>query len=269
VGELTASIAHEVNQPLGAIRSNADTAEMCLTSGTASMSELRDILTDIRNDAHRASEVIRRVRTLLRKPELRPEALDLDELATEVAGLVKYDARQRDVGVSVQLREAGPRVTADKVCLQQVLMNFLINGMDAVANQPAEHRRLTIASFATDTGEAGVAVSDSGPGIPAELMPRLFDSFFTIKSDGMGLGLSLARSLVQANDGRIWAENNAEGGATFRFALPADMPGLHERATVGQRRGSPARSLPPFPKGDRGGFCSTLVSYDAGSEGSC
>ncbi len=220
MGELTASIAHEINQPLGAILSNADAAELLLEAGPGRLEEVRRILADIRKDDLRASQVIRRMRELLGKRPLERQPLDLNDVAAGVLQLLGADAARRGVALEIELAPGLPAVHGDRVHLQQVLLNLLLNGMEAMADTPASRRRLAVRTAPDDTG-VGVAVTDSGPGIPRERLPRLFDSFFTTKQDGMGLGLSIARSIVEAHGGRIWAQNRPDGGATFRFTVPA------------------------------------------------
>jgi PAS domain S-box-containing protein len=221
MGELTASIAHEINQPLGAILSNADAAELLLEAGSGRLEEVRRILADIRKDDLRASQVIRRMRELLGKRPLERQPLDLNDVAAGVLQLLGADAARRGVALEIELAPGLPAVHGDRVHLQQVLLNLLLNGMEAMADTPASRRRLAVRTAPDDTG-VGIAVTDSGPGIPRERLPRLFDSFFTTKQDGMGLGLSIARSIVEAHGGRIWAQNRPEGGATFRFTVPTE-----------------------------------------------
>ena len=221
VGELTASLAHEINQPLNAILNNADAAELLLEHGSARLDEVRQILTDIRKDDLRASGVIRHARELLRKHEPERQPLDLGELVAGVLQLLGRDAERRQVALELELAPGLPVVYGDKVHLEQALLNLLLNGMDAMADTPVPRRRLAVR-----TGRSGgvveVAVMDNGHGIPATTLPRLFESFYTTKKDGMGLGLPLARSIVEAHGGRIWAENRPEGGATFRFTVPVE-----------------------------------------------
>jgi C4-dicarboxylate-specific signal transduction histidine kinase len=222
VGELTASIAHEINQPLGAILINADAADMLLASLPASLAEVRQILDDIRKDDVRASEVIRRLRDLLRKREMRMDPVDLNECISEVVGLVTSEAHRRGVAVETWLAGNLPIVQGDKVHLQQILLNLILNGIEAMGDMRGVKTLAIRTSMQQKSVE--VAVTDIGSGIEPERFAKLFDPFFTTKSEGMGLGLSIARSLVEAHGGRIWADNNSDRGATFRFTVPAGIP---------------------------------------------
>ncbi len=219
VGELAAGIAHEINQPLGAILSNADTAELLLDRDPSQLDEVRQILVDIRRDDLRASEVISHMRTLLRKRERELQPLDLNRTINDVVRLLLENARRRDIDLSTELEIALPLVAADRVHIEQVLLNLLLNAMDAMAAKPAGERRVHVRSRLVNN-QVEVAVADSGTGIAPQLRTHLFDSFYSTKEDGLGLGLSIARSIITAHEGRIWAENNLQGGATFRFALP-------------------------------------------------
>jgi two-component system, LuxR family, sensor kinase FixL len=220
VGELTSSIAHEINQPLGAILSNADAAEMLLESESPPLDELRKILVDIRNDDMRASETIRSIRMLTRKHKMQLESLEFDEVASEVLRLVSSEARRRNVSLLTDLRAAPATIFGDRVHLQQVLMNLILNGMEAMAETPEMRRQLLVRTKKNGAQKVQVSVTDSGHGISPKNLPRLFESFYTTKDNGMGLGLAIARSIVDFHGGEICAENNDQGGATFRFDLP-------------------------------------------------
>jgi PAS domain S-box-containing protein len=220
VGELTASIAHEINQPLGAILSNADAAELLLEAGSPPLDKVRTILADIRKDDLRASEVIRRVRALLRKRELAMLPLDLNEVAGEVGRLVAANASRRNVALETELAPALPAVRGDRVHLQQVLLNLLLNAIDATLDTPPAERRIVVRTERDGEGTVRVSISDRGHGVPSDKLPRIFDAFVTTKEHGLGLGLALARSIVEAHGGRIEARNNPGGGATFCFVLP-------------------------------------------------
>ncbi len=220
VGELTAMIAHEINQPLGAILSNAEAAEILLESKNPPLDEIRLILQDIRKDDLRADEAIRRIRALLRKREMQMQLMDLNEAIVDGLRLVAGDALRRHVRIRRHLTEGLPHVLADRVHIQQVLLNLVVNGMDAMNSTPESERLLTIATRFEGDSHIAVSIVDHGHGVAPEKIPRLFDSFYTTKKDGMGLGLSIARSILEAHRGRIWAENNADKGATFYFTLP-------------------------------------------------
>ena len=227
VGELTASIAHEINQPLGAILSNSDVLEMCLPSGD-SPKEIREIVSDIRRDALRASDVIRNVRSLVRPREMQMREVDLLELTADVLRLAGAESRRRGVQLETDLARDLPSVPGDRVWLEQLLLNLIMNGMDAMSDLPVGERRLTLRVTRDGGAAVEVSVSDAGHGIAADLLPRLFQSFVTTRENGMGFGLSISRSIVEAHGGRIWAENNSGPGATFRLKLPVlkeDEPG--------------------------------------------
>jgi signal transduction histidine kinase len=222
VGELTTSVAHELNQPLGAILSNAEAAEMFLTADPPALDEVRDILADIRKDDQRASEVIRRMRGLLRKHELALQSIEINETVEEVLRLLSTDASTRKVAMKFERTAKLPRVWCDPVHFQQVVLNLVLNGMEAMAELPEEKRRIVVRTGPGDNGTVKIAVADSGPGIPVDSLPKLFEHFFTTKKDGMGMGLSIARTIVEAHHGQIWAENNSGSGATFYFTVPVD-----------------------------------------------
>ena len=222
VGALTTSIAHELNQPLGAILSNAEAAEMFLAADPPALDEVRDILADIRKDDQRASEVIRRMRGLLRKHELAPQAIEINEAVEEVLRLLSIDASTRKVSIRFERTAELPRVWCDPVHFQQVVLNLVLNGMEAMNGLPEEKRQVVVRTGPGDNGTVKVTVADSGHGIPVDRLPKLFQPFFTTKKEGMGMGLSIARSIVEAHHGKIWVENNSETGATFCFTVPVD-----------------------------------------------
>jgi two-component system, LuxR family, sensor kinase FixL len=220
LGELTASIAHEINQPLGAILSNAEAAELLLESESPPVDELRKILADIRSDDVRAGEVIHHIRLLMRKRAMQKGSLDVNELSAEVLRLMETEVKRRNVSLHAEFTAAPATIFGNRVHLQQVLMNLILNGMEAMAEMPAADRRLYVGTATNGRRRVEISVTDSGRGIPPEKLPRLFDSFFTTKENGMGLGLAIARSIIDAHQGRIFAENNPDGGATFRFDFP-------------------------------------------------
>jgi signal transduction histidine kinase len=218
-GELTGSIAHEINQPLCAILSNADAADLILASGGDRREELRAILADIRHDDVRASEVIRRLRTSLAKHEVERRPFELNEAVREIDSVLGAEARRRRSTLEIRTAPEPVVVLGDRIEIQQVLVNLALNALQAVADLP-EERRAIVVSVEHATRRACVTVRDRGPGIAPEDMPRLFDAFFTTKRGGMGLGLSIARTLVEAHGGRVWAENGTGEGAVFRVELP-------------------------------------------------
>jgi two-component system sensor kinase FixL len=220
VGELTAMIAHEVNQPLSAILSNVETAEMLLDSSRPRLEEIRHILADVRDDDLRASEAIRRIRTLLRRRPMELQTIDLNDLVADVLHFVTGDAQIRRIELQTELAARLPAVNGDRAHVEQVLLNLLLNGMDALADIAEGNRRLLVRT-ASNGAMVEVSVSDNAHGIDPARLEQVFDSFFTTKKNGMGLGLSIARSIIESHQGKIWADNNPRGGATFRFTLPA------------------------------------------------
>jgi PAS domain S-box-containing protein len=219
MGELTASLAHELNQPLTAIMTNAHAGERYLAQAAPPLGELREILADVAADARRAGEVIHRLRSLLKKDAARFRPLDLNEVIREVVTLTRSDAIIRRQPIELALAPDLPPVVGDRVQLQQVLLNLVLNGMEAMAPRAPAERQLRIRTL-REASAVRVGVQDEGPGIPPDKLEAVFDTFFTTKPNGMGMGLAISRSIVEAHGGRIWAENNPERGATFWFALP-------------------------------------------------
>lgn len=220
IGEITASIAHEVNQPLSAILSNADAAEMLLGASPPPIAEIRQILDDIRRDDMRAHEIVLNLRKLLTKRELQMESVNLDEIVQMTLLLVRADAARRGVEIRTTLDGGLPRVLGDPVHLQQVMLNLIVNAMDSMTDVPAGDRRLHITTRQRDGRSVEVCVIDTGTGVKTSELARLFDSFYTTKPHGMGLGLSIARAIVQTHGGNIWAQSNGARGATFAFTIP-------------------------------------------------
>jgi signal transduction histidine kinase len=218
LGELAASLAHELNQPLTAILSNANAARRFLEAAPPNLQEVREILADIAADDRRASDVIQRIRAMLRKGELDRRGLDLNELVTDAVRLVSSDAVLRQVRIDEQLADSAIQISGDRVQLQQVVINLLLNGLDVSAGL-AHPRRIVIGTGVLNQ-EATVTLRDWGSGIPTEALSHIFEPFFTTKRAGLGMGLSISRSIVEAHGGRIWAANNSDGGATVGFAIP-------------------------------------------------
>jgi PAS domain S-box-containing protein len=219
LGMLSGSLAHELGQPLQAILSNAEAAGFCLQSKSPDLDELRAIVQDIRKDDQRASSVIQRLSALFKRGEFSPGPVALNELLDEVVTLARADCEKRQIALTLDLPSDLPPVHADRVHLHQVLLNLLINGMAALESKTEGQRAIALAARRSHGRFVEIAVSDNGPGITAEQVGRMFDPFFTTKATGMGLGLSISRTLIEAHGGRIWAENNTGGGASFRFTL--------------------------------------------------
>lgn len=220
LGELTAVVSHEISQPLLAMQSNADAADNLLQSPDPPIGELRKIIADIRKDNLRVGEVIRIVRALFHKRNVDLRCIDLNQVVERVARLTGADASRRHVQWLQDTASALPPVLGDTASLEQVLLNLVMNGMDAMNETPESERKLTVSTRASDDGGVLICVADRGHGIAPDSMTHLFDSFFTTKAQGMGLGLSTSRSIVIAHRGRIWAANGANGGATFYVWLP-------------------------------------------------
>lgn len=218
LGELSGALAHELNQPLAAILSNAQAAQQMMKADPIDLAEIREILSDIVGQNKRAGDVIRRLRALLMRGEALNEEVDLSGLVRDVMPLLNSDLVEHGVAVSLELADVPP-VLGDAIQLQQVLINLILNGCDAVADEPPSKRNLLIRT-GIEEGRVWVAVSDSGPGIHAEHIGTIFEPFFTTKKRGMGLGLAVCRTIVEAHLGSIRAENNRGGGATVRFSVP-------------------------------------------------
>ena len=221
LGELASSIAHELNQPLTAIRCNVDAATLILNQTPAALDQMQDLLNDIRKENLRATEVIKTMRALLLRHEIERQPVDINLVAEEVLRFVKEDAISRRMKITTELSGTLPAVLANRVQLQQVILNFVTNAMDAMAQQSIEQRCLTVATKVAADGRVEMSVSDLGPGIDPDDFPRLFQPFFTTKDRGLGIGLSVAKRIATAHSGHIWAENRPDGGAEFHLALPA------------------------------------------------
>ncbi len=221
LGELSSSLAHELTHPLTAILSNAQAAQRFLARDDADLDEVREILNDIVTEDQRAGEVIHRLRLLLKKgePQKHCDDVDLNEVVRDVLKLMRNDLIIQNVTVDTDLAQNLPLVTADRVQLQQVLLNLVLNACEAMADCDSSERQLLIASK-SENGTVRVSVTDRGGGIPEEKREKVFERFFTTKKEGMGLGLSICRTIIDAHKGKIWATNDAHCGATFHFSLP-------------------------------------------------
>jgi two-component system sensor kinase FixL len=221
MGELAASLAHELNQPLTAILSNAQAAHRFLAGDVVDREQMREILTDIIADDKRAGDVIRRLRVLFKKADPELVSLDLNAVVGEVARLVRSDAVLRNVAMSLELAPGLPRVRGDRVQLQQLVLNLVLNGFEAMRESGAGERTLVIRTAPDGAAAVRVEVQDSGVGVDEQDLDRIFQPLYTTKAEGLGMGLAIARTIVDAHGGRLEVANNIEGGATFRFALPA------------------------------------------------
>ncbi len=219
VAALTGSIAHELNQPLGAILHNAQAAEMLISSNRATLADLQEILRDIHSQDIRATEIVQRHRTMLTKHDVKQETIDIFDAVRESLALIDHDAAMRQVHVDARLPSDPCYVIGDKVLLQQVVVNLVVNAMDAMAATPSTSRRVAIRN-AIKAESVEISVQDNGSGLSPDLDGRLFEPFVSTKSGGMGIGLTITRSIVDMHDGAIDAWNNAEGGATFCVRLP-------------------------------------------------
>jgi len=222
LGELTASIAHEVNQPLAAIVTNGNATLRWLGGATPNLSEARQAVERIIKDSYSASAVISRIRALVKKTPPRNDLVDLNEVIGEVFTLAQNEARRNRVLLKQQLRHDLPQVRGDRVQLQQVILNLIINGLEAIAKSQNGTRELSVRSDQDEAENVRVAVSDSGEGLDSANLERVFDAFSTTKPDGMGMGLAISRTIIESHGGRLWATSNSPHGAVFQFTLPTN-----------------------------------------------
>jgi signal transduction histidine kinase len=226
MGELAASIAHEVNQPLAAVVTNGNACMRWLGAAEPNLDEARAAITRIIKEGRRAADVIGRIRTLMKKSEPQMDALDVNEVIKEVLTLTGHEISRRGVTLRTGLAAGLPPIAGDPVQLQQVLVNLIMNAIEATAARGEGPRELLVTSEELVISEEDgsdrivVGVRDSGVGIDSENMDRLFEPFFTTKATGMGMGLSISRSVIERHGGRLWAAPNEGAGATFRFSLP-------------------------------------------------
>jgi signal transduction histidine kinase len=251
VGELSASIAHELAQPLSAILRNTEAAEMILHGGSRSdFSELGDIMGDIARDQRRASEVIRRLRSLLAKTPVETHAVDLNEVLAEVFQFLSAQAAAHHIDLSTSLAPRALVVSGDRIQLQQVVLNLVMNSIEALGSATGGERRITGRTKLIDGATVEVSIEDSGSGIAPEKVDQIFEPFFSTKDGGMGMGLSIARTIVASHRGRIWATNCREGGAALRFTIP--LAKTERPATAGETAADPTASSGAGPGVDRG-----------------
>ena len=223
MGELTGALSHEIRQPLTAIRSNTQAALRFLSRENPDLEEIGEILEDIAGDSRRATEVLDGLRDLLQKHPVSLTPLDVNEVVEESAELLRSEALIDEIQVALDLTKGLPMVRADRIQLQQVLVNLLLNAFEAVANTPGNERNVLLRTRADDGGGLRVSVRDTGEGLGEQISEQLFNAFHTTKPTGLGIGLSISRTIIEAHGGRIWAENNPDRGATFHFALPSDL----------------------------------------------
>jgi signal transduction histidine kinase len=218
IGELTASLAHEIKQPIGAAVTNADACVRLLDRDQPDLPEAREAALEMAKDARRAAEIIDRLRSLYQKGSSQLETIEINEVISEMVVMLQNDANRHSVTIRTVLAEGLPMVMADRVQLQQVLLNLMLNGIEAIRPASGE---LSITSKVGDDSQLLISVTDTGVGLPTESPEQIFNPFFTTKSRGTGLGLAITRSIVESHGGRIWATSNSGPGATFYFTLPS------------------------------------------------
>ena len=222
MGQLTASVAHEVSQPIAATVLNAQAALRWLGAQPPNLGEVRRILGQITDDGKRAGDVIGWIRALIKKAPPRKESLEINQAILEVIALTRGEAVQNGVSVRTQLAEGLPLIHADRVQLQQVILNLIINAIEAMSGASEGKRELLISTAADASNGVLVSLRDTGPGLDPASLEHLFDAFYTTKSSGLGMGLSICRSIIEAHGGRIWAAANEPCGAAFHFTLPLE-----------------------------------------------
>ncbi len=224
MGELTASIAHEVNQPLAAIIASGDSCTAWLASEPPNLDKARASASRMIQAATQASEIVQRVRAMFKKLPSVATPLDMNELIEETISFVHHEAQRKNVSLRADLGTGLPTVDGDRVQLEQVILNLMMNGIESIASVDRQPKQILIRSTLPNPGEVLVSVADTGPGIDAEHANRLFAPFFTTKPQGIGMGLPICRSIIEAHGGRLWAENNESGSAVFHFMLPIKAP---------------------------------------------
>ena len=223
VGELAASIAHEVSQPLASIIASGDSCAAWLSSEPPNLERARAAIGRVTQAATQASEIVRRIRALFKKTAAGTTSVNVNALIEDAVSLLRHETQRHNISLLTELDTRVPVVRADRVQLQQVILNLVMNAIESTASVDPERRRLVIQSGLSNPGELRVAVKDSGPGIEAQQAEKLFAPFFTTKPQGIGMGLPISRSIIEAHGGRLWAENNEPHGAVFQFVLPAEL----------------------------------------------
>jgi signal transduction histidine kinase len=236
MGQLASALTHELNQPLGAILRNAEAAEIYLQNDQPNLQEVRAILTDIRRDDKRAGNVIDRMRSLFKRQKLTCSTLDMSDLVEDTVAMARPDAAARRVKLKLEIPPNLPPANGDRVHVQQVLLNLIFNGMDAMNTIPKSRRSLVVAVDKTAHGNVQVRVTDCGTGVTPDDAEHIFEPFFTTKSNGMGMGLAISRTIIEAHGGEIWLKSNAMEGTTFTFILP---PAGLEKVKPGDLPASP------------------------------
>jgi C4-dicarboxylate-specific signal transduction histidine kinase len=231
MGELTASIAHEINQPLAAIRTNADVGLRWLARGEPNLEEVKEAMSCIALDAERAGKTIENVRTLTKKSEVKFEYLDVNTVIENVLALTRSELKQHNIALRTELLPRDLMVYGDRVQLQQVLLNLVMNGIEAMSADTRSHNVLTISSERIEPNRIVIAVKDTGVGIDPDDADRIFESFFTTKRHGMGMGLSICKSIIEAHGERLWTSPNTPHGTIFQFTL-AISPGEQGQSSV-------------------------------------
>jgi C4-dicarboxylate-specific signal transduction histidine kinase len=221
LGELTASIAHEVNQPLAAIVTNGNAAVRWLAHKSPNLQEARQALERIVNNGNRASNIIERIRGLAKRSRIDKERLNINKPIQEIIGLTATEIQQNRISLRTQLSDDLPLVLGDQIQLQQVLLNLILNAIEAMNSAAEGSREMLISSAENESGDVLVTVRDTGTGLEANTLVRLFDAFYTTKPHGLGMGLAISRSIVEAHEGQIWAIPNTPRGATIQFTLPS------------------------------------------------
>jgi signal transduction histidine kinase len=222
MGQLTASIAHEIKQPIATARNNARAALNFLEKSPPDMAEVREALACVVNDADRASDIVDRIGSLIKKAPARKEVVDLNAAVLEVTALTRSEAVKTGVTVGTQLADELPRIQCDRVQLQQVMLNLIVNAIQSMRGVEDGNRELHISTVSIEPRGVCIAVRDTGHGLRPESLPLLFEPFYTTKPDGMGMGLSICRSIIEAHGGRLWATRCEPRGALFQFTIPAD-----------------------------------------------